>query len=1024
MGRNKQIKNINRSKSDKNNKIPQDGVVFSQLFENMSSGSAIFETKNNGKDFVFKNFNKAAEKIERIKREKVINRNVLKVFPGAKKFGLITVLQRVWETGKPEHFPTSLYQDKRISSWRENYVFKLSNGNVVTIYDDITERKKIEYNLGVSEVRYRRLFESSQDGILLVDFASGTIIDVNQFFINLLGFPKKYFIGKALWKIGAFKHIVTSEKSFSILRKKRYIRFEDLPLEARDGEKIDVEFIANAYRLDGTEIIQCNIRDITQRKKQAKEARLALEESERRFRDLFATSRDSVFISSPQGNWIDCNDAAVKMFGYDNKENLLRNSIVSLYADSKERDLLTKKLEKKGYVIEYPLQWKRKDGELIDVLITASYRRGADGSKTEYFGTIRDITKQKQAEEALRQSEEKFSKAFQTSPYIITITRMKDGTFMDVNNAFALITGYTKKEALCNSTINLQLWANKKDRENMMHDILLGKNVVNREYQFRMKNGKIRTGLFSAQAITLDHELCLLSSISDITLRKKAEESAKESSQRLSEIINFAPDATMAIDINGKIIAWNHAIEKMTGVKAKDMLGKGNYEYTIPFYGVRRPVLMNFALDPKNNKIKNKYLFIERDGDVLTCEAKVPMGRKEPLLLWAKASPLYDVEGNIVGAIESVRDITDRKKIEEALRDSEERFRRVFEASQDGLLLIDKITGNILNSNETIEEMLGISQEEILKKKFWDFGIVENKKDFEDVLKKLEKNNIIHYEDIALKTRKIFGVDVNVYLVDGPKIIQCNIHDITEEKEIERLRADFLSLASHQLRTPLSGTKWLIETMQKGITGETTKKQQEYLADIYKINEQMIKLVSDILNTLRLESTEAFIKKERISVAPLMEEVLSLVSAAAKARGVTLQSIPDHKIFTVETDADVLKSILGSFLSNAIDYSTSGQKVIIDAEEDSNAITFSVRDFGIGIPQTEQKRIFERFYRASNAKNWKPTGTGLGLHISMMLAEKIGAKVTFKSEENKGSTFYLYIPKRSSGDLKIKEKNK
>lgn len=168
MGRNKQIKNINQSKSDKNNKIPQDGIVFSQLFENMSSGAAIFETKNNGKDFVFKNFNKAAEKIERIKREKVINRNVLKVFPGAKKFGLITVLQRVWETGKPEHFPTSLYQDKRISGWRENYVFKLSNGNVVTIYDDITERKKIEYNLGVSEVRYRRLFESSQDGILLV----------------------------------------------------------------------------------------------------------------------------------------------------------------------------------------------------------------------------------------------------------------------------------------------------------------------------------------------------------------------------------------------------------------------------------------------------------------------------------------------------------------------------------------------------------------------------------------------------------------------------------------------------------------------------------------------------------------------------------------------------------------------------------------------------------------------------------------------------------------------------------------
>jgi len=579
----------------------------------------------------------------------------------------------------------------------------------------------MEYNLSVSETRYRRLFESAQDGILLLDFTSGIIIDANQFLVNLLGFSKKYLLGKFFWKISAFKNIVTSQKSFSILREKRYIRFEDLPLEAKDGEKIDVEFIANAYRLDGTEIIQCNIRDITQRKKQAKEARIALEESERRYRDLFAISRDSVFIFSPQGAWIDCNDAAVRMFGHDNKEHLLKSSVVSLYANPKERDLFAKKLEKNGYVIEYPLQLRRKNGEAIDVLITASFRRGTDGSKKEYFGTIRDVTRQKQAEEALRQSEEKFSKAFQTSPYIITITRMKDGMFMDVNNAFALITGYTKKEALCNSTVNLELWVNKKDREDMMHDVLLGKNVVNREYQFKMKNGKIRTGLFSAQTITLDHELCLLSSISDITLRKKAEELVKESTQRLSEIINFTPDATMAIDLNGKIIAWNHAIEKMTGVKAKDMLGKGNYEYAIPFYGVRRSILLNLALNPRDNKVKNKYFFIERDGDVLTCEAQAPVGGKELRLLWAKASPLYDVSGNIVGAIESVRDITDRKKTEEALRESEERFRNAFEASQDGLLLIDKITGNILNSNETVEKMLKISQKEILEKKFWAF---------------------------------------------------------------------------------------------------------------------------------------------------------------------------------------------------------------------------------------------------------------------------------------------------------------
>jgi len=248
-------------------------------------------------------------------------------------------------------------------------------------------------------------------------------------------------------------------------------------------------------------------------------------------------------------------------------------------------------------------------------------------------------------------------------------------------------------------------------------------------------------------------------------------------------------------------------------------------------------------------------------------------------------------------------------------------------------------------------------------------------------------------------------------------------YDITKERELERIRMDFLSLASHQLRTPLSGIKWLIETMYRGIIGEMTKKQKEYLDDIYKINEQMIKLISDILSTLRLESEEALVKKEKISASPIFKDVLTLVTAAAKERKIALQSPLNHRTVTIKTDPEILKSILGCFLSNAINYSMPGQKVILDVKKESGAIVFFVRDFGIGIPKREQKRMFERFYRASNAKTLKPTGTGLGLNIAKVLAEKIGAETSFKSEENKGSTFYLRIPKRSSG-RNIKTRNK
>ena len=247
--------------------------------------------------------------------------------------------------------------------------------------------------------------------------------------------------------------------------------------------------------------------------------------------------------------------------------------------------------------------------------------------------------------------------------------------------------------------------------------------------------------------------------------------------------------------------------------------------------------------------------------------------------------------------------------------------------------------------------------------------------------------------------------------------------DITKEKEIEKLRIDFLSLASHQLRTPLSGTKWLIGTLQRKIIGPLTQKQKEYLDQIYQVNERMIKLVFDMLSALRLESGGTDGKKEEINAYALYQDIKNIMSPAAKPKNVSVVIAPTMgKTLALVADKQMLQNIVESFVSNAINYSPSDQEIIMDAKEEATAIVFSVRDFGIGIPKEEQKRIFERFYRASNAKALKPDGTGLGLYIASMLAEKIGAKILFESpafvektsagkEVGKGSTFYLRIPK-------------
>lgn len=164
---------------------------------------------------------------------------------------------------------------------------------------------------------------------------------------------------------------------------------------------------------------------------------------------------------------------------------------------------------------------------------------------------------------------------------------------------------------------------------------------------------------------------------------KRKELALRESERRLADIIDFLPDATLVIDREGKVIAWNRAIEEMTGIKACDMLGKSDYEYALPFYGVRRPILLDLVLKPDEAIEKTYYAILEKKKDLLIVETWVPQLKGKRAFLWAKASPLYNSMRKIVGAIESIRDITERKQAEEALEKREMELRTKTQELED-----------------------------------------------------------------------------------------------------------------------------------------------------------------------------------------------------------------------------------------------------------------------------------------------------------------------------------------------------
>ena len=178
------------------------------------------------------------------------------------------------------------------------------------------ERKKVEHKLLASETRYRRLFESAKDGILILEADTGEIVDVNPFLVDMLGYSHTEFLGKQLWEIGLFKDIVANKDAFLKLQEKGYIRYENLPLQTKVGQAIWVEFVSNSYLVDGKRVIQCNIRDITSRK-QAEEA-LAL--SEGRFRKVFDEGPIGTALSDKQYHFVQANTVFCRLFGYTEQE--------------------------------------------------------------------------------------------------------------------------------------------------------------------------------------------------------------------------------------------------------------------------------------------------------------------------------------------------------------------------------------------------------------------------------------------------------------------------------------------------------------------------------------------------------------------------------------------------------------------------------------------------------------------------------------------------------------------------------
>lgn len=283
----------------------------------------------------------------------------------------------------------------------------------------------------------------------------------------------------------------------------------------------------------------------------------------------------------------------------------------------------------------------------------------------------------------------------------------------------------------------------------------------------------------------------------------------------------------------------------------------------------------------------------------------------------------------------------------------------------------------------------------------------------EKEIKQISKKEIRFKGEFALDDKvSIFEVST-VPLPHGEEIFGhlVILYDVSREKFIEKLKSEFISLAAHQLRTPTSVTKWIIDLMIKGEAGKITKEQKELLQKTYLNNERMIATIDDLLNIARIEEGRFLGEFAKESIEKLIGGVVQKYREIIKEKNIKVETIfPSGLSSEIEMDKESVMLAIDNLIDNAIKYNPAGGEVTIGLSCDKMGLKVQIKDTGIGIPEHQQDRVFSKFFRGDNAVKIGTSGTGLGLFIVKNIIEAHNGKMGFKSEENKGSTFWFTLP--------------
>ena len=518
--------------------------------------------------------------------------------------------------------------------------------------------------------------KTSQDLIWQCD-AQGRYTYLNPAWETTFGYRTEEMLGRRLSDFLPPDTAERDAREFSRLMQAGTVKGYEAVFIAKSGNKIHLVLNAKYLRDDDGHILGARgtAHDITERKR----AEEALRQSNENLSKIIKTTPDASCITRlADGTFLQINQAFTDITGYAPEELLGRSSLpggVALWTRVEDRERMVTELRTKGEVISLEMALRIRDGTIRTSLLSARVLE-INGEKC-ILTIAHDITERKRMEGALRLSNEKFSKVFAASPDPISITRLSDGKYLEVNQSFTNTTGFTPEEVLGRSSLpgGIALWTSQEDRNRMVAGLATHGEVIRMEAPLRMKNGAIRTALLSARILEINGEECIITVARDITERQQAEEALRAEDARYRAVVESSPDAITQSDLNGTILMCNRQTALLHGYeRPEDLIGTSVFGLFPPDELERAK--MNLQKTLKEGVIRNAaYRFLRRDGSQFPAELS--------------ATVIVNREGKPTSFMAMTRDISERRRIEETLRQSEERFTRLAQATFEGVAIHD-----------------------------------------------------------------------------------------------------------------------------------------------------------------------------------------------------------------------------------------------------------------------------------------------------------------------------------------------